>query len=96
LEPLYNRIIKNEESVRAVEAMVAKLNEDHFKKKRKRTLPPKRKSPEIQKIEDDLFHLLETKVSVHQKGKKGGVIEIEYFDDEDLDRLLDLLFQIEP
>lgn len=95
LDSIYNRIVKNNESVRAVEVIVAKLNEDGQKEKSKQRSSRRVVSPEIQKIEDDLFHLLEAKVEVNHKGQKGGVIKIHYFNDDDLNRLIDLMFQIE-
>ena len=39
---------------------------------------------------DDLARHFGTKVQIHRKGKKGQVI-IEFFSDDDLDRLLQLL-----
>jgi ParB family chromosome partitioning protein len=47
-------------------------------------------APSFKHIEDDLKTLLGTKVSIHD-GKKKGVIEIEYYSKDELDRLLLLL-----
>jgi len=58
------------------------------------SLPKKRanraKSPEIARVEEDLRHKLGTKVNIFQ-GKKRGKIEIQYFSDEDRERLIQFL-----
>jgi len=58
------------------------------------SLPKKRvnrsKSPEITRVEEDLRHKLGTKVNIFQ-GKKRGKIEIQYFSDEDRERLIQFL-----
>jgi len=72
-------------SVRETEQLVRKLTES--KPKLKRT-----KEPEIAQIEEALQHKLGTKVTVH-KGQKRGRIEIQYFSNEDLQRLLRLILQ---
>lgn len=42
-------------------------------------------------VGEKLRERLHTKVSVQKRGKKGGKITLEYFNDEELERLLDLL-----
>ena len=44
-----------------------------------------------QDIEDKLKARLSTKVTVTSKGEGAGKIEIEFYNNEDLDRLLDLI-----
>lgn len=80
---LCNKIVKRGLSVREAEYFV----------RRKSTGPSrrrlKRRSPEVQAIEDELQKILGTKVTImHQK--KRGRISIEYYSNEDLDRLLNL------
>jgi len=41
-------------------------------------------------VEERLRNVLGTHVRLHHKKGKGGKIEIEYYSDEDLDRLLEL------
>lgn len=42
-------------------------------------------------VGEKLRERLQTKVSVQRRGKKGGKITLEYFNDEELERLLDVL-----
>lgn len=91
---LYHRILNRQESVRTAEELVSKLNKLPLTKKSKREKISRPKSPELRKLEDDLISILGTKVSVRSK-VKGGVIEIEYYSNDDLDRLLDLFYLIE-
>lgn len=56
---------------------------------RKRRLVPKRKLPELAEAETQLKRLLGTSVKIIP-GPKKGRIEIEYYSDEDLNRLLEL------
>ena len=52
---------------------------------------PERDALQIEEITDRLRQRFTTKVKVKHKGNSGGTIELAYFSDEDLDRLLDLL-----
>ena len=91
---LWKRIVERAESVRTVEELVAQLSDNAApKKKRKRKLKLK-KSADVRKLEDDLIGIFGTKVSISPKGK-GGTIEISYFSDDDLERILDLLSEVE-
>lgn len=60
-------------------------------KKKKRTIKTF-KDPHISNVEEQLMSALGTKVQLVTK-KKAGKIEIEYYDNDDLDRLLDLLLR---
>ena len=55
----------------------------------------KQKSAAIRQIEDEMIAILGTKVRMNHKGKKGGSITVDYFSDDDLERILDLLRSIE-
>lgn len=50
--------------------------------------------PFVQEIEDRIRKILGTQIKVHYS-PKGGKIEIHYYSDEDLDRILELLSKIE-
>jgi len=78
---LANRIIDNSLSVREVEKTV--------RRQKKRRLVPKKKIPELIEIENFLKRLLGTSVKINH-GLKRGKIEIEYYGNEDLDRLLEI------
>tara|TARA_B100001996_G_scaffold379693_1_gene365860 strand:- start:1595 stop:2485 length:891 start_codon:yes stop_codon:yes gene_type:complete len=83
---MWKRIIKYSLSVRDVEALVKSFEGKHKKRYVKKT---KNKSHQISSIENQLIEKLGTKVRV-QNGKKGGTIEISYFSDEDLNRILEI------
>jgi len=78
-------IIRKGISVRETEQLVQRLSETRTKTK-------KAKDPEIAQIEEALQHKLGTKVNII-RGKKRGRIEIQYFSNEDLQRLLGILIQ---
>ena len=50
-----------------------------------------RKDPNVVQIEDDLRRRFGAKVNIRTKKKNQGKIEIEYYDLDDLDRILSLL-----
>lgn len=75
------RIISENVSVRQAEGMA--------KQARRRRLTVKRKPPAIEEAETFLKHTLGTAVKIIP-GLKKGRIKIEYYGDEDLNRLLDM------
>jgi ParB family chromosome partitioning protein len=79
------RIISQTLSVRQAESMARKT--------KRRKLTVKRKSPAIEDAETFLKHTLGTAVRIIP-GLKKGHIEIEYYGNEDLSRLLDLFRKI--
>lgn len=83
-----NAIIENELSVRETERLVKGLIEDNSVEKKQKV--KKRKDPSLIEFEESLRKILGTKVQII-KGKKKGKIEIEYYSDEDLDRILEVL-----
>ncbi len=87
---LWKHIVSHGESVRTTEEMVSKFLAG-VKKGKKRT--KKQKGAALQRIEDELISLLGTKVVVKPKSR-GGSIEIEYYSDDDLDRLIELLSEL--
>ncbi len=89
---LWQIIIKHDLSVRGAEAIVKGQNQTGStpKKSKKKT-----KAASIRKLEDEMIAILGTKVQLNHKGKKGGSIVVDYFSDDDLERLLDLIRTIE-
>ena len=85
-------IIEEGLSVRAVEALVkAHLNKVEKPVETEEEMS-KEEAREYRAIEDDLKSLFSTKVKLKPLGKRNkGKIEIEYYSDEDLERLLALL-----
>lgn len=74
-------IIKNNESVRQLED---KIKNNKVKKDKKRL------SPIYQEIEDEFKNYFGTKVTLNS-GKNKGKITIEYFSNEELERILELI-----
>jgi len=83
---LADRIVDDSLSVREVEKRT--------RKPRGRKLVVKHKPPEIAEAESVMRQKLGTSVKI-QHGLKGGKIEVEYYSDDDLSRLLDLIKGIE-
>ena len=82
---LAERIISENLSVRSAE--------DVSRRTKRRRLVPKKKLPMLVETENYLKQLLGTSVKIIP-GLKHGKIEIEYYGDEDLDRLLELFRKI--
>ena len=87
---LAEQVIEEGLSVRAVEALVKTKLQQAEKAVEKEEVPEK--DPAYRAIEEDLKSIFATKVKLKPMGKrKKGKIEIEYYSDEDLERLLALL-----
>lgn len=87
---LTERIIDEELSVRETENLVKRLSE------KKADVPEKKSkfnTDGYNKIEESLRDILGTKVKL-KSGKNKGAIEIEYYSDEDLDRIMALINKI--
>ena len=80
----WKKIIDNGLSVRGAEAL--------FKKSTaiKKNKTVKSFSPQVKAIEDQLIEILGTKVKL-KAGKDGGSIEISYYSNDDLDRIMELI-----
>lgn len=85
------KIFDEKLSVRDVEKLVKDLNKPE--KPKKETVEDKNKSLEIiyQDVEEKLKQSLGTKVEISSKGNGSGKIEIEFYNHDDLDRIIDLL-----
>lgn len=80
------RILKEELNVRQLEKLVQKINQDVPRE----TKPEKRKDLFLAERESNLRDYFGTNVSI-KKTKNKGKIEIEFFSEDDLERILDLL-----
>lgn len=86
-EFLINQVINNDLNVRQTEALAKQLqNEPKEKKEKKKDIY----KIELERIEKRISSNLGTKVKIHH-GEKKGKIEIEYYGNDDLERLLELL-----
>src|SRR5699024_326733 len=88
LYPLVKKILHEQLNVRQVEKLINELNDAKPKKKAK----PKEKDVFIQRQELKLRDVLGTNVKI-QQNKHKGKIEIEFYTNEDLERLISLLEQ---
>ena len=88
---LYKMIIEKDLSVRAAEEIAKGKSTKKSKHTSRKSLGT---NSQIRSVENELISVLGTKVRLHYS-KKGGKIEIQYFSDDDLDRVLDLLRSIE-
>ena len=89
MNKIWKAILNKDLSVRGAEALVKASTKLPKKKK----IIFSKKSHQIQALENQLIEVLGTKVTL-KPGKKGGVIEISYFSDDDLERILDLINSI--
>jgi len=83
---LVSTIVEAGLNVRQAEELARRLREP----KDAKPAVERRADPDLERVEDDLRTALGTKVSV-ARGRKGGRIVIEYYNDEDLGRLYDRL-----
>lgn len=83
-EKLCDRIINEGLSVRKTEELA-----NHFKSN-KAVKTKKSKDVNILQVERDLKEIYGTKISIVNKGKK-GLLKIEYYGEDELNRLIDLL-----
>ncbi|MDX1642167.1 MAG: ParB/RepB/Spo0J family partition protein [Balneolaceae bacterium] len=86
-EKLLKAIQKKDLSVRQTEELVKSYDKKTEQKASKKSKP--KKNPFLDNVSKRLRNQLSTKVNIKQKGK-GGEIRIEYYSDEDLERLIQL------
>lgn len=82
------KVLAGKLSVRETEALVKRLQQG--KKKAPRSAPKGDDAVYFSSLAQDLSRIYGTKVAIHRKGRRGRV-EIDFFSDDDLDRLLNLL-----
>ncbi|MGL5480171.1 MAG: ParB/RepB/Spo0J family partition protein, partial [Clostridium sp.] len=73
-------------SVRDLERLIKKISSEPKDEKE-----IKEESPYYTDVKDRLQDYFGTKVNINSKPNKKGKIEIEYYSDEDLNRILDLM-----
>lgn len=78
------RIIKKGLSVREAETLIARML------RQKKSVIKRKVDTHISALEDSLKRFLGTKVSIHHK-KRGGRIEIEYYSNDDLIRIIEVI-----
>ncbi len=78
-------------SVRQMERAVAEKVPASSKKSARKAAVGSGLPVELAAMQDRLRRSVGTKVAIRPRGAKGGTIEIEYYSDEELERLMDLL-----
>jgi ParB family chromosome partitioning protein len=81
---LLEQVIEEGLSVREVEKIVSKISKEKILK------PLKVKSDEVLALEEKIASHFGTKIKI-KHGSKRGKIEIEYYGDDDLDRILEMM-----
>ncbi|NQV15919.1 ParB/RepB/Spo0J family partition protein [bacterium] len=84
----FKQVRRQNMSVRGTENYVNKLK-NRIRPSLKKPAKPVNKSVFVRRSEETLMTILGTRVQI-KPGKKKGTIEVEYFGDEDLERLIEL------
>ncbi|MGB7998610.1 MAG: ParB/RepB/Spo0J family partition protein [Anaerobacillus sp.] len=85
-KPLAERVLKEKLNVRQLENLITQLNQNVSRETKKGV----KSDPYLKEKENNLRERFGTSVSI-KKSKKKGKIEIEFFSEEDLDRILEVL-----
>ncbi len=88
-EKICKEVIEKSLNVRETEKLVKKIQKGELKEQKVKNV-----DENIQKIEDDLEKILGTKVKLFNKNKKGKIM-IEYYSNEELERILELFKKME-
>jgi ParB family chromosome partitioning protein len=86
---LANKVIAEELSVRATENLAKKISEENIKEIPKKV---KEKDVFIVDVEERLRNIFGTKVNI-SRGKKKGKIEIEYYNEDELNNIVSMLLE---
>lgn len=84
------RVIQHSFSVRETEDLVARLQAGPAPKGKTKTRPSEAREVHVTALENSLTETLGTKVSLRYRGGKGS-LNIKFFSDDDLERILKLL-----
>ncbi len=88
----YDYIVKEGLSVRKTEELVKNFDQIFNKKPLQRTDKPNKKLPEIINIEEELAVSIGTKVTIKESNGRGKIL-IDFYNIDDLNRILDLIHQ---
>ena len=87
------RVVAEGLSVRKTEELVARLNAAPSAEKEEKDSNGKKKSPQVERLEDQLRRMLGTRVRINA-GKKKGRIVIHYQNTNEFERLYDMLTSV--
>lgn len=88
MNTLFQKIINEGLSVRQTEILVKKYSEKPTLNKKNK---PKKNSPHLMQVESDLMSRLGTKVIIQKHGKSKGKINIEFYSEDDLERIIQII-----
>lgn len=88
------KIMDEKLSVREVEKLVKSILEDKTEKKKKET-KIEENSLIYKDLEEKIKAIVGTKVSINRKAKNKGKIEIEYYSEEELERIIDMMMTMD-
>lgn len=91
---LATRIMDQELTVKETEKLVKKINSEKIEEKSKKAEEKRDLSFIYHDIEEKMKSIMGTKVSVLPKDNNKGKIEIEYYSNEELERIMELLQSI--
>ena len=84
------KIFDEKLSVRDTEKLVKKMQSEKKEAAAKESPVDPKLDVIYQDLEEKMKNILGTKVSIHKKTAKKGIIEIEYYSSEELDRIIEL------
>jgi len=88
------KVIKGSLSVRETERLVKRLNAQRSKRDVD-VMPPREEELNLEFLEETLRKFLGTKVRIPKRGRKGK-IEIEFYSEEDLERIVEIIMGHPP
>lgn len=88
------KIYNEKLNVRETEKLVKSINNKKDKDTKKDIVIDKGQEIIYKDIEEKIKTIIGTKVSINRKNKNRGKIEIEYYSDEELERIIDLFMSI--
>ena len=88
---LWKQILEDNLSVRSAEDLSKKSKTVKSGKRIKKKI----KSKSLLSLENELISIFGTKVQLNSKSEKSGIISIEYFTNDDLERILELIRSID-
>ena len=86
---LHQKVIREELSVRQTEALVKKYSESFNNNLKVTEVTPKHS--ELAQIENELISLLGTKVVINKNKNSKGKIQIEFYSDDDFNRIFEII-----
>lgn len=90
---IFKDIVNKDLSVRQVENIVKKIGEKPSKEDSKKTKKDDQKklSPQLRKYQDEIASYFSTKAQIRETGKGKGEIILNYYTNDDLERILELM-----